>query len=158
MTRTHLHSPTYLIAAYMCVVTIGDKSALASAKYRKKTLPMETFAQKGLLSTPLAAPWDKKIYQPLMKFLAFPTLFLPMKRSRDRSHASLTVDTRLTGARRHPCASQPDNKFSAALPLALASAAGSCYVITGSFIVMRMVRLEFYDWRWGRGANGKKKK
>lgn len=55
----------------------------------------------------------------------------------------------------------------AALPLAFASA-GSCYVITGSFIVMRMVSLEFYDWRWrvwrrvrgrvGEGRGGKEKK
>lgn len=156
MTRTHLHSPTYLIAAYMCVVMIGDKSALASAKYRKKNLPTETFAQKGLLSTPLTAPWDKKKNISAANEISGFSDAVSADEAQQGPIPRQSLDTRLTGARRHPCASQPDNKFSAALPLALASAAGSCYVITGSFIVMRMVRLEFYDWRWGAGGKSQK--
>ena len=46
-----------------------------------------------------------------------------------------------TGARRHPCASLPDHKFTAALPR---RSAGCCHVITASFIVMRMVKSGFY--------------
>lgn len=48
------------------------------------------------------------------------------------------------GARRHPCASQPAHKFTDALLLLLASA-GSCHVMTGSLIVMRLSSLTFHQ-------------
>lgn len=48
-------------------------------------------------------------------------------------------EMRLAAARRHPCASQPGNKFTVG-----SGSDASCYVITGSAVVIRTVRTVFF--------------
>lgn len=86
-----------------------------------------------------------------MKFLDFPDVIPDEAQQGPIPRQSLVYAT--TGARRHPCASQPDHKFTVALLLRLGSA-GSCHFITGSFIAMRMVSLRFHQQEIKRGGGG----
>ena len=89
---------------------------------------METLAQKGSLSAP-ARLLGKKT---LMKFSdATPD------EAQQGAIPRQCAEMRLAAARRHPCASQPGNKFSAS-----SGSDVSCYVMSGSAVVIRMVRLE----------------
>lgn len=117
-----------------------SESALASANYRKppfrwKRLPKRDYSQH------CSPPLEKK-KTPANENSGFsPTLF-QMRRSRDRSHASLWLcDLQERGVTR------VHHSLIISSPLLCCSglgSAGSCHVMTGSFIAMRMVSLRFH--------------
>lgn len=93
---------------------------------------METFPQKGLFSTVLASV-EKETPANGNSWFSDVT----PDEAQQGPNPRQSLDMQFTGAPRHPCASQPGDKFTVALVLDLSSA-GSCYVITGSFILMRI--------------------
>lgn len=106
--------------------------SLASAGWQNLP-PMETFAQKGSLSAPVASLEKKQ--HPLMKLQDFSDA-IPDE-AQQGTIPRQSVEMRLAAARRQPCASQPAQKFTVGSGSELCS-----YVITGSAVVIRIVRLE----------------
>lgn len=135
----HSSKCTHFLPYYLAIL-YRNKSALASAKYRKPPAD-ENVCPKGIILNK-ARPLSEKKKSPANEISGF-------SRRYSRWGAAGTDPTPVfgyatTGARRHPCASQPDHKFTVA---AAAARFGFSLILSRYnriFIVMRMVSLKFH--------------